>query len=94
MAKEWAGGAVRRHRVREDRARRERRLQRRAGRRPGAGPYVPGVFSSGSPGSFEFDKRRYLAAFCEIGIRPWEIDRLSVDEFESFLDYFEEKAGG
>lgn len=29
-----------------------------------------------------------MAMFCKLGIRPWEIGLLTVDEFKAFIVYF------
>lgn len=45
----------------------------------------------GGEGWLTSDRARYLVVFAkEFGIRPWEIEKLDVEDFETLIDYAEE----
>ena len=62
----------------------------------GGGGAGPSDFSRHpGPGWHGYDRDRYVGLFCErLHIRPWEIERLDVQDFEALIDYLEETARG
>jgi len=50
-------------------------------------PYVSRV----GPGWFSYDRQRYAGVFAQhLGIRPWEIGLLEIEDLEALIDFVEE----